>query len=199
MSELIIRGVSFFEMKTQIEGKLVLDTTEAELLFLTLGILLLVAGSAIYRFAAAVMAFIATSVILCIFMENMANWRAIVTAFTILGCLLGYFAFNWKKLTAILLSGMIAAALMWLVIPNLWAVIIAGIIACIITYFLPYGGISAFTAIAGTVIIGETTLQKMEPMVLGGFVILGISIQFALIGRKAEGGEKLWQKFFVKK
>ena len=205
VSELIFQWVEIFEDKTGIIGKIAWDMTDVAFCLLVLGILLVLVGAKIYCFLASLMVFSGVTVVTCILLEGRLDWSNTVTAFTLIGCMLGLLAFKWKKFNAVVLSGLMAACIMWLAYPTIWIVVCAGILTAIATIYCPTAMIIIYTTVTGTALIAENLSivgdlpMEIEPYMLLAAGAIGLMVQFVLFGRKTEGGQKFCKRFFAKK
>lgn len=199
VSELIFQWVEIFEDKTEIIGKISWDMEDVTFCLLVLGILMVLVGAGIYCLISSLMVFSGTTVVTCMLLAGKLDWSNTVTAFTLIGCMLGLLAFKWKKFNAVVLSGLMAACIMWIAYPTIWIAACAGILAAIVATYCPTAMIIIYTAVTGTVLIAENLPMEVEPYMLLAAGAIGLILQFVLFGRKTEGGQKFCKRFFAKK
>ena len=202
MEQLVKALFMDFAFETGILGSIKEFANYGSIFLVVLTWLSLFFGIKIYRTVFSILSFIATTLAVCLIMENYATWGAIVTTFSVIGVVTAFIGYKMKIIGASILSSLILVLAISLVYSNILVLWIIFIVSCLVSFLYPAISISFTSALWSSLMILDMNIMNGAIFV----VILGI-VGFAFqlyIGKNkmnlgAENRTKLMNKLGIGK
>ena len=202
MEQLVKALFMDFAFETGILGSIKEFANYGSIFLVVLTWLSLFFGIKIYRTVFSILSFIATTLAVCLIMENYATWGAIVTTFSVIGVVTAFIGYKMKIIGASILSSLILVLAIGLVYSNILVLWIIFIVSCFAAFLYPAIFISFTSALWSSLMILDMNIMNGAIFV----VILGI-VGFAFqlyIGKNkmnlgAENRTKLMNKLGIGK
>ena len=202
MEQLVKALFMDFAFETGILGSIKEFANYGSIFLVVLTWLSLFFGIKIYRTVFSILSFIATTLAVCLIMENYATWGAIVTTFSVIGVVTACIGYKMKIIGASILSSLILVLAISLVYSNILVLWIIFIVSCLVSFLYPAISISFTSALWSSLMILDMNIMNGAIFV----VILGI-VGFAFqlyIGKNkmnlgAENRTKLMNKLGIGK
>ncbi|MCZ2222402.1 MAG: hypothetical protein LC122_02060 [Chitinophagales bacterium] len=202
MEQLVKALFMDFAFETGILGSIKEFANYGSIFLVVLTWLSLFFGIKIYRTVFSILSFIATTLAVCLIMENYATWGAIVTTFSVIGVVTAFIGYKMKIIGASILSSVILVLAISLFYSNIMVLWIIFIVSCFAAFLYPAISISFTSALWGSLMILDMNIMNGAIFV----VILGI-VGFAFqlyIGKNkmnlgAENRTKLMNKLGIGK
>ena len=202
MEQLVKALFMDFAFETGILGSIKEFANYGSIFLVVLTWLSLFFGIKIYRTVFSILSFIATTLAVCLIMENYATWGAIVTTFSVIGVVTAFIGYKMKIIGASILSSVILVLAISLFYSNIMVLWIIFIVSCLVSFLYPAISISFTSALWSSLMILDMNIMNGAIFV----VILGI-VGFAFqlyIGKNkmnlgAENRTKLMNKLGIGK
>ena len=111
-------------------------------------------GYKFFRVWSAVMAFFLTAIGITALMSGVADRGVVVTTFAILGIMVGFLVYQWPKVSAFLLCGLIGYGLAMALTPLWWLRLVAALAAAVVTVPFSQHLVMISTAVWGALVLG---------------------------------------------
>ena len=170
MEQLVKALFMDFAFETGILGSIKEFANYGSIFLVVLTWLSLFFGIKIYRTVFSILSFIATTLAVCLIMENYATWGAIVTTFSVIGVVTAFIGYKMKIIGASILSSVILVLAISLVYSNILVLWIIFIISCFVSFLYPSVSISFTSALWSSLMILDMNIMNGAIFV----VILGI-------------------------
>ena len=170
MEQLVKALFMDFAFETGILGSIKEFANYGSIFLVVLTWLSLFFGIKIYRTVFSILSFIATTLAVCLIMENYATWGAIVTTFSVIGVVTAFIGYKMKIIGASILSSLILVLAISLVYSNILVLWIIFIVSCFAAFLYPAIFISFTSALWGSLMILDMNIMNGAIFV----VILGI-------------------------
>jgi|LGOV01.1.fsa_nt_gb hypothetical protein len=184
MENLLYEYFLYFGRQTGIEEALIGETQFIFLLIVVFGIINCFLGFKVYRFFFSVVMFSVSTIIICLLLNGYAHWGVIVTTFSIVGVFIAFFAFNWLRLGAFVITGIIMGSVVFILGGEVWVSIVLGIVTGLLSLSYPVLLLIVTTALFGSQIIVDY-LQRISWIVNNDYwtvtlyvTLLGMGIQY---------------------
>lgn len=157
MISLISNLFRYFAVETGILGEFQQYQKYGTVIIVSLAVMCCFLGIKTYRVIFSVLMFAGIALLCCFGMEDIAQWGTIVTTFAILGCALGFFAYQWKYLGTVVISGLMAAGLIFVAASECaeWLLILVAVLAGAAAYACPLIVTALITAVWGSYTLAE--------------------------------------------
>ncbi len=170
MEQLVKALFMDFAFETGILGSIKEFANYGSIFLVVLTWLSLFFGIKIYRTVFSILSFIATTLAVCLIMENYATWGAIVTTFSVIGVVTAFIGYKMKIIGASILSSLILVLAISLVYSNILVLWIIFIVSCFAAFLYPAIFISFTSALWSSLMILDMNIMNGAIFV----VILGI-------------------------
>ena len=170
MEQLVKALFMDFAFETGILGSIKEFANYGSIFLVVLTWLSLFFGIKIYRTVFSILSFIATTLAVCLIMENYATWGAIVTTFSVIGVVTAFIGYKMKIIGASILSSLILVLAIGLVYSNILVLWIIFIVSCFAAFLYPAIFISFTSALWSSLMILDMNIMNGAIFVL----ILGI-------------------------
>ena len=170
MEQLVKALFMDFAFETGILGSIKEFANYGSIFLVVLTWLSLFFGIKIYRTVFSILSFIATTLAVCLIMENYATWGAIVTTFSVIGVVTAFIGYKMKIIGASILSSLILVLAISLVYSNILVLWIIFIVSCLVSFLYPAISISFTSALWSSLMILDMNIMNGAIFV----VILGI-------------------------
>lgn len=170
MEQLVKALFMDFAFETGILGSIKEFANYGSIFLVVLTWLSLFFGIKIYRTVFSILSFIATTLAVCLIMENYATWGAIVTTFSVIGVVTAFIGYKMKIIGASILSSLILVLAIGLVYSNILVLWIIFIVSCFAAFLYPAIFISFTSALWSSLMILDMNIMNGAIFV----VILGI-------------------------
>ena len=170
MEQLVKALFMDFAFETGILGSIKEFANYGSIFLVVLTWLSLFFGIKIYRTVFSILSFIATTLAVCLIMENYATWGAIVTTFSVIGVVTAFIGYKMKIIGASILSSLILVLAISLVYSNILVLWIIFIVSCFAAFLYPAIFISFTSALWSSLMILDMNIMNGAIFVL----ILGI-------------------------
>lgn len=170
MEQLVKALFMDFAFETGILGSIKEFANYGSIFLVVLTWLSLFFGIKIYRTVFSILSFIATTLAVCLIMENYATWGAIVTTFSVIGVVTAFIGYKMKIIGASILSSLILVLAISLFYSNIMVLWIIFIVSCFAAFLYPAIFISFTSALWSSLMILDMNIMNGAIFV----VILGI-------------------------
>ena len=170
MEQLVKALFMDFAFETGILGSIKEFANYGSIFLVVLTWLSLFFGIKIYRTVFSILSFIATTLAVCLIMENYATWGAIVTTFSVIGVVTAFIGYKMKIIGASILSSVILVLAISLFYSNIMVLWIIFIVSCLVSFLYPAISISFTSALWSSLMILDMNIMNGAIFV----VILGI-------------------------
>lgn len=170
MEQLVKALFMDFAFETGILGSIKEFANYGSIFLVVLTWLSLFFGIKIYRTVFSILSFIATTLAVCLIMENYATWGAIVTTFSVIGVVTAFIGYKMKIIGASILSSLILVLAISLFYSNIMVLWIIFIVSCFVSFLYPAISISFTSALWSSLMILDMNIMNGAIFV----VILGI-------------------------
>lgn len=202
MEQLVKALFMDFAFETGILGSIKEFANYGSIFLVVLTWLSLFFGIKIYRTVFSILSFIATTLAVCLIMENYATWGAIVTTFSVIGVVTAFIGYKMKIIGASILSSLILVLAISLVYSNILVLWIIFIVSCFAAFLYPAIFISFTSALWSSLMILDMNIMNgaIFVVILG---IVGFAFQLYIGNNKmnlgAENRSKLMNKLGIGK